>query len=171
MRGILTGMFAWCFADPTKFVLALREKRAERVRIEQVSSTNDLICKKPGCHVGAPWEPLMRISHSTPQERGGAYGKSSAAPEPVARIRQLVRAPRESAAADRGQRFRLHVHQPAHRRVPLGALQVGLRRTCVVGWDEMQRREGAICWSPERLAEWRLCVPAFVCLRVLIHTY
>ena len=106
---------------------------------------------------------------STQQERG-AYGKSSAAPEPVARIRQLIRAPRESAAADRSQRLRLHVHQPAHRRVPLGALKVGLRRTRVVGWDEMQRREGAIRRSPERLAEWRLCVPAFVRLRVLIHT-
>lgn len=70
MRGILTGMFTWCFADPTKFVLALREKCAERVRIEQVSSTNDLICKKPGCHVGAPWEPLMRISQAHSRREG-----------------------------------------------------------------------------------------------------
>lgn len=63
-------MFARCFAEPAKFVLALCEKRAERARIEQIPSAKDLICKKPGCHVGAPWEQLMRIIHHTHHRRG-----------------------------------------------------------------------------------------------------
>jgi hypothetical protein len=40
-------MFARCLTDPTKFILALCEKRAERTRIEKISSAKDLICKKP----------------------------------------------------------------------------------------------------------------------------
>jgi hypothetical protein len=40
------GVQVRCFADPTKIVLALCEKRAERVLIEQISSAKDLICKK-----------------------------------------------------------------------------------------------------------------------------
>ena len=73
-RRRLTRMFTRCFADPTEFVLALREKRAERARIEQLSGAKNLICKKPGCHVGAPWEQLMRIhtlTHTPQEERLG----------------------------------------------------------------------------------------------------
>jgi hypothetical protein len=81
-------VFARCFADPTKFVLALCEKRAERARIEQISSAKDLICIKPGCHVGAPWEQRMRITyHGRGRKEGKAYGKSSTTPKPVTRIR------------------------------------------------------------------------------------
>ena len=105
----------------------------------------------------------MRSTHTAPHKRG-TYGKSSTAPEPVTCICQLIRAPRETAPADRIQRLRLHVQQPAHRSVPLGALQTRLRRTCVVGWDEVQRREGAIRRPAERLAQWRLSVAAFVSL-------
>ena len=112
----------------------------------------------------------IHILTHTPQERDWAYGKSGTAPEPVTRVRQLVRAPREAAPADRGQRLSLHVQQPAHRRVPLGALQARLRRTGVVGRDEVQRRDGAIRRSAERLALWRLSVSAFVRLGGFIHT-
>jgi hypothetical protein len=182
-EGSLTGMFARCFADPTKFILALCEKRAERARIEKISSAKDLICKKTrrfASHAGAPWEQPMRDHAHRGEEKGkkkegGAYGKSSTTPEPVTRIRQLIRAPRKTAPAptpaDRSQRLRLHVQQPAHRRVPLDALQARLRCTCVVGWDEVQRREGAIRRSAERLALWRLSVSTFVRLTQYVRRW
>jgi len=91
------------------------------------------------------------------QQRKMTYGEGGTTPEPVARIRQLVRAPRKAAAG-----LRLHVQQPAHRRVPLGALQARLRRTRVVLRDEVQRRERAVRRSAERLALRRLSVSAFV---------
>jgi hypothetical protein len=86
-----------------------------------------------------------------------AYGESGTTPEPIARICQLVRAPCEAATG-----LRLHVQQPAHGRVPLGALQARLRRTRVLRRDEVQRRERAVRWPAERLALRRLSVSAFV---------
>jgi len=47
-------MLARCFANPTKLVLALREIRAERPPIEQVSRAKDLIYKEAWGHVGRP---------------------------------------------------------------------------------------------------------------------
>ena len=110
----------------------------------------------------------MRDRTRTRHTGEGTYGKSRTAPEPVARICQLIRASREAAPADGIQRLRLHVQQPAHRRAPLGALQTRLRRTCVVGRDEVQRRESAIRRSAERLAQWRLPVSAFVRLGFIL---
>jgi len=57
-------MFARCFANPTKLVLTLREIRAERPRIEQVSRAKDLIYKEAGGHVGRPMGAANEFSHT-----------------------------------------------------------------------------------------------------------
>lgn len=133
-------MFARCFANPTKLVLALREIRAERSRIEQISRTKDLIYKEAGGHVGRPMGAANEShahKHSGGERVGkkkkdDSYGESGATPESVTRIRQLVRAPRKTAAGPR-----LGVQQPAHRRVPFGASEARLGRTCVVRRNEV----------------------------------
>jgi hypothetical protein len=47
-------MFARYFANPTKLILALCEKRVECARIEKISSAKDLICKKTRGATKAP---------------------------------------------------------------------------------------------------------------------
>ena len=90
--------------------------------------------------MGAPWEQLMSLMHTNTAGESGwgkkkkddSYGESGATPESVTRIRQLVRAPRKTAAGPR-----LGVQQPAHRRVPFGASEARLGRTCVVRRNEV----------------------------------
>jgi hypothetical protein len=70
----LTRVFARCFANPTKLVLALREIRAERSRIEQISRTKDLIYKEAGGHVGRPMGAVNE-SHAHKHSGGRVGGK------------------------------------------------------------------------------------------------
>jgi len=72
--GKLTGIFARRFANPTKLVLALCQKRAERARIEQITCAKNLIYKEAGGHVlGAPWG-ASNEDHNTTKERGREEG-------------------------------------------------------------------------------------------------
>jgi len=74
-ESLLTRVLTRRFADPTKLVLALCEKRTERMCIEQIYRAKDLICKKVGATSGAPWGQLMSTTDQREERRGGEIGR------------------------------------------------------------------------------------------------